>query len=548
MDTWRRLSPSHAVAVPRRRTLLAIALCAIVAVGALVLSRTWNAPRGNGPCADLDLHEGRLERAEPLGLPDGEGGNVWLCLAYAPEQALYGALLTPINTVEELHTAKALAADRLQASGFDPCLIGMWGSPSASVPQTLDNLLDSPIACPPHVVAADPGAEQWLPNVRAAAMRVADASSRDFDWQPARNLTILVVADAETAMATYKRYGPTGPPEAVARWAASGVHLMQAGTSWFEAVSGTGSMIVLNLNLGFRQRWDPSPEAMRAAIDGTLAHEYTHFAQHTILGNGSVPAWFMEGQAEMWAGQLVGGTYERLPVFREPNSTPPRLAELASGMDWASHDRLDPATDPHAQGYGALAYLADRYGFPATVQLLRDNRDGDLEHFQELLVALTGMNVDALDDAVGAWMSQPGRVILRDDFSVPSGHWPGGEYERGKYGYEGGAYAVRRRFASGGDAMAFAVLPPGEFEAEIDARLVPPTDGGVLRFQAILPNYAGRYVFDVDPTRQAYAIGLDIGPERKPVIAWTPTPAIHRGTAPNRLRLRATRSEIIVWA
>src|SRR3954470_15026319 len=119
----------------------------------------------------------------------------------------------------------------------------------------------------------------------------------------------------------------------------------------------------------------------------------------------------------------MGGSYERLPVFNDPGTPPPRLSQLSSGMDWSAHEHPDQETDPHGRGYGALAYMAERYGFPATVRLLHENHDGGTENFRSLLTGLTGMDEDGLDDALSDWLAAPGRVVLRDEFSRPSGHW-----------------------------------------------------------------------------------------------------------------------------
>lgn len=242
MNTWHRLWPNDVVAIRRRRTLLALGLCAFVAVASLAVPLAWNTSGRNGPCADLDLHEGRLDRAVPLEQRAESGEQVWLCLVHEPNADLYGVELTPVHTSEQFRAAKNQAANKLRTTGFDPCLVTWWINTAARGTQSLDDMLDNPADCLPRIIAGDPGAEGWLPAVRAAAVQIADASRRDFDWHPTRPLTVLVVTDAETAMTAYQHYGPTGPPDAVTQWAASRVHLMQAGASGFENVSGAGSL------------------------------------------------------------------------------------------------------------------------------------------------------------------------------------------------------------------------------------------------------------------------------------------------------------------
>jgi hypothetical protein len=549
MDTWRRLSPSHAVAVPRRRTLLAIALCAIVAVGALVLSRAWNAPRGNGPCADLDLHESRLERAEPLGLPDGEGGNVWLCLAYAPEQDIYAVMFTPVKTMEELRAAKPIAARRLQATGFDPCLVTAWGSSSAGIHPSFEELFDSPVECPPKVIAGDAAAEQWRPDVLTVAGRVADASWRDLGWHPSRPVTIIVVTGVASAMAAYRRYilaSYGGSPEWLAERVRGYEHLAQAGVSSFYSSTYAGSVILLNLSSPLR--WDSSPQVVRAALARTVAHEYTHFAQRSILGQGVLPAWFEEGQAAYWSQQFMGGTYDSLLNYETPGSVPPRLSQLVGDVDWSTQEHPAPESDPHRRGYGAVAYLSARYGFPATLRLLHDNRDGSLEHFNELLTDLTGMDVDALDDALNAWLDEPGRAILRDDFSVPSGYWPGGADAKARFGYQGGEYSLAKLDGTHQSAVLFPVLAPGDYKVEVDARVMPPMGGAQVGVEFTIPSLAGDYRYLVEPTEGTFLLERHVGNVWAPIIEWTQATAIRRGLAVNRLSVRATRAEIVLHA
>jgi hypothetical protein len=252
-----------------------------------------------------------------------------------PDQDIHGAIFTPIHTVEELSAAKALAAPRLQANGFDPCLVTVWASSSAGIPPSIDELFDSPVECPPRVIAGDAGAEQWLGDVRAAVAQVADASEREFKWHLSRPLTIVVVTDAASAMAVYRRYilsSYRGSPEWLAERARSYERMARAEVSSFNSFTNLGNAIFLNLSSPLR--WNSSPQAVRAAIARTLAHEYTHFAQRSILEKGAVPSWFEEGQAIYWSQQFMGGTYDNLLTYDSPGNLPPRLAQLAGGIDW----------------------------------------------------------------------------------------------------------------------------------------------------------------------------------------------------------------------
>src|SRR3954454_13054342 len=110
MDRWHRLVLSGGVALPwRSRSIIVLSLCAIMAVVTVFAVRWSSAPGRGTPCAALDVHEGRLERAVPLEQRAESGEQVWLCLAYAPAQDIHGALILAVNTGDELRAAKLLA-------------------------------------------------------------------------------------------------------------------------------------------------------------------------------------------------------------------------------------------------------------------------------------------------------------------------------------------------------------------------------------------------------------------------------------------------------
>src|SRR5262245_31053475 len=110
----------------------------------------------------------------------------------------------------------------------------------------------------------------------------------------------------------------------------------------------------------------------------------------------------------------AGGGYVNLTraAGNQLDSTGLRLWQLNAETDRHVHEGGAEGVAVYGRGYAAVALLAERYGYPATVQLLRDNRDGSLEHFQELLTALTGMDLARLDESVGDWLVAPGRVVF----------------------------------------------------------------------------------------------------------------------------------------
>ncbi len=526
---------------------MVIGLCAVVAVGSIALSTAWPPGERNGPCAALDLYEGRLERAEPVGYPNGMAAATWLCLAYEPEADIYAVDLTPVYTPEQFRAAKVLAASRLQATGFDPCRVTWWADPAARGAQGLDDLLDNPVAYPPRLIAADHGAEQWLPDVGAAVARAAEASSRDFDWHPTRPLTILVGTDAEAVAAAYRRYGPTGPPEAAAQWAQTAERQARSGTSVFQAFSATGSLILINLSVLSSQ--DPNGLVLPASINTLVLHEYTHFVQRSLLGNGQAPAWFVEGQA-VYQQHHVAGTEDLVQAARARRTgKASRLTNLVQFPQDSTHEPGDFDGDGiYVRGYAGVAFLVAHHGFAATTRLLRDNRDGSLAHFQELLSRLTSMGTNELDDAVDAWLVAPGTVLLSDDFSTPNSRWPFWANTKDRHSYDDHEYVVDKLAASGAAAVAFLVAQLGDFDAEVDVQVRGTSTGTILRFEIRLPGYGGYYKYAVDLTEHAITLQRSTGGEWVTVLDNTQEPGFRDAGSVNRLGIHATESEIILRA
>src|SRR5262249_55494879 len=154
--------------------------------------------------------------------------------------------------------------------------------------------------------------------------------------------------------------------------------LARTGFSSFQQHSAAGSLILLNLSRALM--WDPSPETMSASIERGVAHEYTHFAQRAILGEGSIPGWFEEGQAVYQSARQVGGGYANLSraAGGQRDGTALRLWQLDAATEQHVHEGGEEGVAVYGRGYAAVAMLAERYGYPATVQLLRDNHDGTL--------------------------------------------------------------------------------------------------------------------------------------------------------------------------
>jgi hypothetical protein len=530
------------------RAVLTLSL--IVAATVVLLARDWAT---DSPCREPRMAQLQLEREERLAPLDHQPGDLWLCLGYHSDGDSYVAFLSPIDTRQDSRTAKVVAAQRRQSIGFDPCRVAFWtSSPVMASPRDgMEDILGSVDECAPRVVAGDPGAEQWLPDVQAAAQRAVEVTARDLGWRPTRPLTIVVVTNEDAAVAAYRHYvlsGHTAPDEYVARIADHYDRLAHLGASTFAHFTAAGSLIMPNLSP--KLQWDASGAAMQAAIRRTITHEYTHFAQDVLLGSGGVPRWFTEGQAGYRERRADGATYENLmlAVSGQQDGTAPRLSQLIPHMGWDTHDEADQTAAVYARSYAALAFLVERYGFPATVQLLRDNRDGTYGHFQALLTSLTGLDLDALDDALGVWLLAPGRVVFRDEFATPSGYWPRWSSSRVQQGYEGQEYSVAVLPENDGETWALVAMGPAELQAEVDVRLMPPSEGALLWLEWARPPYDHFDAFTIDPSERTFALQHRTGGDWSPAVAWNHSPAIAEGTATNRLKLRVQGPEATLWA
>jgi hypothetical protein len=150
---------------------------------------------------------------------------------------------------------------------------------------------------------------------------------------------------------------------------------------------------------------------------------------------------------------------------------------------------------------------------------------------------------------VGAWLTAPGRVVLRDDFSSPGSGWPrqSSDPARAVWGYEGGEYAVVRQ---GGCRCAPTVQRPerfGDFLAEIDGWLVPPLDGALLHLDFRHQPNGDRYSFVVKPDDGSIALLRISDGRATTLVGPTRASALRPNDAPNRLGVRAHGAEVVLY-
>ena len=347
-------------------------------------------------CDDLARDDRRLELEEFDLSPTRRFGFPYplLCVFYYPSEDVYRGIILGIDGMEHFRAAKGAAVDRLLAGGFDVCGIATWGwwGSYAARQVTADDELALPVECHPRVVAADGGGMARLGEVQAAVARIVELTAEQMGWRPYRPMRVVVFTDPGVAVTFYRRYRGSDQSAEDAERRARG------GGSWNTAYLGPmGGVIALNL---VRRDWE--------YLDTKLAHEYTHYAQHGLGGSaGYFPMWFVEGQGAYQEERNGLPRVDFLSIARREQRAGRayRVAELATREDWFAREaRPGGGEAVYSRGYAAVRFLAERYGFGATAQLLRDNRNGSIGQFNQLLAALTGMDLDTLDAAIGAWL------------------------------------------------------------------------------------------------------------------------------------------------
>jgi len=309
---------------------------------------------------------------------------------YYPLEDSYLAVMVPVDSPEQFRAAKADALRRLTQDRYDLCRIGRWEGYGHPAPQLrLDDRTELPVTCQPRTVAADAGAEQWLDFTRAAVSRAVDLTSQQMGWRPNRSLIIFVVRSADAGTVICQRYArPAGPC----------VERVLVGRSMAESLSLIGPLLIISL---VTQR-DPE-----RGISSSVLHEYTHAAQSGIGASTEFfPQWFIEGQAVYQEDRNgVRNNYLREFATRaQREGTALGLADITQREEWLAHERREGVAAVYSRGFAAVAFLVERHGFDATVRLLRDNRNGSIDRFNELLATLTGMDINALDRALGEWL------------------------------------------------------------------------------------------------------------------------------------------------
>lgn len=351
-------------------------------------------------------HPFRVERVEANLGPPGPAGAPLLCLAYFPEGDGYQAVLLAVEDLAQFRAAKAEAVGRLRGQGFDPCRISTWRvggvPPLELVLLERADRVDQPGECAPRVEAGDAEAMVWVPFVQETLDDIVEQLAATTGWRSSRPLRVILLSDPDAALAAFMRYHDLYEAEAD--------YMVESGRSQI-AFDRLPYGSVLSFNLTWAREDVITADALAAYIEATLVHEYAHLAQYGISGAQRLPTWFFEGQGRYLECHLGGSEalcrqhLETARAAREAGTAWP-LALLARREDWDFAERRVGDSTVYAYGYAAVQYLVEQYSFAATVQLLRDHRQGGEDEFHALLARLTGLDLEAFDAAVGQWLLQ----------------------------------------------------------------------------------------------------------------------------------------------
>ncbi|MBT9140498.1 MAG: hypothetical protein DDT30_01075 [Dehalococcoidia bacterium] len=150
--------------------------------------------------------------------------------------------------------------------------------------------------------------------------------------------------------------------------------------------------------------WHWYPESKRwhiFASEGSLVHEYTHFALE-LRARGNYPRWFSEGLVQLTEYHLLG--YEWLEA--ESSLANPRysLEELEH-----SFDALPQAALAHRQALSMVSYLETLQGQAGLNQFL--DRLGRGEAFYQALQQIYGLNKENFQRGWEVWLAQDERWL-----------------------------------------------------------------------------------------------------------------------------------------
>jgi hypothetical protein len=141
-------------------------------------------------------------------------------------------------------------------------------------------------------------------------------------------------------------------------------------------------------------------------------------------------------------------------------------------------------------------------------------------------------------------------ILLQDDFGDPSSGWPRASSDLGtrRIGYVDGEYSIVKVANSQGAPFVSRGSPFGDFQWEVDVRLLAPTEDAYAFFDFRRQENGDHYSLILDPSDGTMRLEIEIGSGRDVLLGWTPSAALRRGTARNRVGVRAEGSALTLLA
>jgi len=332
--------------------------------------------------------------------PAGSLGNPELCLLYYPSDDVYQAIILSLDNEDQFNAAKADAVNRLSAAGMDSCSIVLWqGQGPQALQLSIDEQLDLPVTCTPRVVTGDIGAATWVPAVRDALARTMAATLDQLDWQPNRPSIVKIFTDINAAAPAYHQYLLGVLPSETADSITQGAH---DGEIWYVTMPNgdLSDLPLVNLTRPVDQNL--------ARVSDEIAQLWTLFAAAGIGGSSGTSAqWYRQGLGSYQSERNAGAAHGYLAIAGglQNQGRELHLQDLETQATYLAQKQSQGQNAVASRSHAAVVYLIEQYGFSRVLQLLRDNYNGSLAQFNQLLAQLTGMDTAALDSAVGTWLT-----------------------------------------------------------------------------------------------------------------------------------------------
>jgi hypothetical protein len=165
--------------------------------------------------------------------------------------------------------------------------------------------------------------------------------------------------------------------------------------------------------------------------------------------------------------------------------------------------------------------------------------------------ATAGAGDEAAETPAAAAVEPTGpEILLQDDFGDPRSGWPRQSSDLGtrRVGYVDGEYSVVKVANGQGAPFVSRDSQFGDFLWEIDVRLLPPSENAYTYLDFRRQENGDHYSFILDPNDGTFRLERERGQGREQLIPWTQSGAIHRGTARNRLGVRAEGADLTLLA